>query len=241
MGVTSKLDPRRPAGGVLPAVSGVAANLLGLPWPVKGKGRAGVVICLLVVLATGCAGSSLRPENAAGAKTYSQEAGGLRVSVEAEAWHGRPRKLTDYILPFLVQIRNSGLDPVSIARTDFLLVDDSSRQYLPLPPAEVVSLLGGHATSGIALAPSISVEGSTGGGTVFGGGLGIALGGYGSDTRDVIPDALPEGPIPPGAEARGFLYFPPPASGFKSLRLVLIIRNLLSPPRLDFEFRRTGV
>lgn len=240
MGVTSKPDPRRPAGGVLSAAADVAANLLGLPWPVKGKGRAGVVLCLLLVVASGCAGPGLRPEKAPGAGTYSQEAGGLRVSVEAEAWHGRPRKLTDYILPFLVQIRNSGPNPVTIARSDFLVLDNSSRQYLPLPPADVVALLGGHATSGIALSPAISVEGSTAGGTVFGGGLGITLGGYASDTRDVIPEALPEGPIQPGKEARGFLYFPPPASGFKSLRLVLIIRNLLSPPRMDFEFRRSG-
>lgn len=159
--------------------------------------------------------------------------------MEAEAWNGRPKSLPDHVLPFLVRITNGAARPVTLSRTDFFLLDEANRQYLPLPPIEVVSLLGGRAPSGVAVSPSIGISGSTAGDTIFGGGLGILFGGYGTDTRDVIPGALAEGPVQPGAEARGFLYFPPPASGPTALRLVVIIRDLPGEPRLDFEFPRT--
>jgi hypothetical protein len=240
MGVTSDLDARGPAGAGPPALLGAEVNLLGLPWRVKEKGRAGLIFCLLLLAGSACAGLTKRPETVAGVGAISQELGRLRVSVEAQAWQGRPRKLTNYVLPFLVRIINNSENPVTIARSDFLLMDGTNRQYLPLPPAEVVTLLGGRAPSGVAVSPSVGVSGSTAGGTIFGAGLGIALGGYGSDNRDVIPDALADGPIQPGAEARGFLYFPPSASSFKSLRLVVMLRHIPGQPRLDFEFRRTG-
>jgi hypothetical protein len=68
-------------------------------------------------------------------------------------------------------------------------------------------------------------------------GLGITLGGSGADTRDIIPQALAEGPILPAAEVKGFLYFQQPAPGFKNLRLVVVPRDLAGQPRLEFEFR----
>jgi hypothetical protein len=90
------------------------------------------------------------------------------------------------------------------------------------------------------VSPSVGVAGSSASRTIFGAGLGIALGQYGTDARDIIPEALAEGPVQPGAEAKGFLYFPHPASGFKALRLVVILRDLSGQPRIDFEFRRGG-
>lgn len=163
----------------------------------------------------------------------------LRISVEAEAWNGRPRSLPEYVLPFLIILRNSGTAQLIITRADFLLLDDANRQYLPLAPSEVVTLLGGRA-SGVGVSPSVGVSGSTAGGTSVGVGLGILLGGYGTDTRDVIPRALPEGPILPDAEVKGFVYFPRPVSGYKSLRLVAAPQGLPGKPRLDFEFRRAA-
>ena len=163
----------------------------------------------------------------------------LRVSVEAEAWNGRPRNLPDYVLPFLIILKNTGTAPVAVTRADFLLLDEANRQYLPLAPSEVVTLLGGR-SSGVGVSPSVGVSGSTGGSTSVGVGLGILLGGYGADTRDVIPQRLPEGPIMPDAEVRGFLYFPHPAPGYKSLRLVAAPLGLPGKPRLDFKFRRPG-
>ncbi len=186
-----------------------------------------------------CGGPTLQPATPIGTGTIVQEAPGLRVSVEANAWQGRPGSLAGYVLPFLVILRNTGTAPVTIARTDFSLLDDANRQYLPLVPTEVVTIMGGQ-VSGTTVYPSVGVGGSSGGSTVYGVGLGIALGAYGTDTRDIIPQALAEGPIQPGAEVRGFLYFPQPASGYKSLRLVFSPREIPGTPRLDFEFRPAG-
>ncbi len=215
-------------------------NLLG--WLRRVKGKAGgwgwLPMLPALPLLAACAGPTLRPETPTGTGAIVQEMPPLRISVEAEAWHGQPRSLPDHVLPFLITLRNTGTIPVIITRADFLLLDDANRQYLPLAPSEVVTLLGGR-SSGVGVSPSVGVSGSTGGSTSVGVGLGILLGGYGTDTRDIIPQALAEGPLLAGAEVKGFVYFPRPASGYKSLRVVVAPQGLPAHPRLDFEFRRT--
>jgi len=220
-----------------------ATNLLGPPHRVKGKGwRVLSPFSLLAMTLVGfsaCAGQVAYLATPSGHAAILQEIPGLRLSVEVNAWRGRPSSLTGYVLPFLVSLRNTGAAPVAIARTDFSLLDDANRQYLPLTPTEVVSILGGR-VSGTSVYPSVGVSGSTGGSTAFGLGLGMVFGGYGTDTRDIIPQALAEGPIQPGAEVRGFVYFPLPSPGYKSLRLVFSPRELPGQPGLDFEFRPAG-
>lgn len=218
-----------------------AMNLLGWVQRVKGKARSWRRLAMLPVLSllAACAGSALGPRTPTGTGAIVQEMPSLRISVEAEAWHGRPRSLPDHVLAFLIVLTNTGTTPVTITRADFFLLDDANRQYLPLPPSEVITLLGGRA-SGVGLSPSVGVSGSTAGGTAAGVGLGISLGGSGTDTQDIIGQALAEGPLLPGAGAKGFLYFPQPAPGYKNLRIVVAPQALPAHPRLDFEFRRTG-
>ncbi len=184
-----------------------------------------------------CAGPQFRPDTPSGSGPIVQEAAGLQVSIEADAWRGRPKWLADYVLPFLVQVKNTSEVPAAVLRTDFLLLDDTNRQYTPLPPSDVVVLLGGR-SPGVAISPSAGVTGSTAGGTIFGAGLGFSFGGSTSAVWDVISAALPEGPVQPGDAAQGFLYFPLPASPYKVLRVVFSPRQLPGPPRLDFVFRR---
>jgi hypothetical protein len=224
-----------------PEASTAATNLRGRLSRVKGKagGWRRLLMLALLALIAACAGPTPRPQTRTGTGAIVQEMPSLHVSVEAEAWNGQPRNLPEYILPFLVILQNTGTAPVAVTRADFFLLDDANRQYLPLAPSEVVTLLGGRA-SGVGVSPSVGVSGSTAGSTSVGVGLGILLGGYGADTRDVIPLGLPEGPILPGAEVKGFLYFPHPAPGYKGLRFVLAPQALPGKPRLDFEFRRPG-
>ena len=226
-----------------PTAPAAPMNVLKAPSRVKGKGpgrRALLALLGLGHLAIGaCATPTLRPATPTGTGPVIQEIQGLRIAVEADAWHGRPRALPDHVLPFLIRVTNTGAKAVTIRRTDFLLLDHANRQYLPLAPAEVVTMLGGSA-SGVGVSPSVGIEGSTAGSTVFGVGLGISLGATGAETRDIIPQALGEGPLLAGAESKGFIYFPRPAPGFRSLRLVVAPRDLPGQPRLDFEFRRTG-
>ena len=196
------------------------------------------LLATLALLAACASGPALQPAMTSAPGPVTQEVPGLQVSVDSRAWQGRPRNLTDRILPFLIQVRNSGTAPLAFVRSDFLLLDETNRQYLPLAPTDVVSALGGQ-PSGTVVSPSVGVATGSGG-TAFGLGLGVYLGGpYGadSDTRDIIPQALPEGPLVPGAEMRGFLYFPIPTPGYRTLRLVVLPRDVPGQPRLEFEFQ----
>jgi hypothetical protein len=224
----------------------VATNLLWPPHRVKGKGWPVLPALSLLALTLGgftaCGGPVSTLATPSGTGAILQETPGLRVSVEVNAWQGQPSSLASYVLPFLVTLKNIGNAPVATARTDFSLLDEANRQYLPLAPTEVVTIMAGSG-SGTTVYPSVGIGGSTGSwgsSTGFGVGLGAVFGGYGTDTRDIIPQALAEGPIQPGAEVMGFLYFPLPAPGYKSLRLVFAPRDPPGQPRLDFEFRPGG-
>lgn len=217
-------------------------NVLGPPHGVKGKGRhrlfAVGLLALTLAGLSGCGGPTLVPAAPTGSGAIVQEVPGFRLVVQAGAWQGRPGSLTGYVVPFLVSLRNTGTAPLTIARTDFSLLDDVNRQYLPLAPIDVVAIMGGSGSS-TTVYPSVGVGGSGGSwgsSTAFGLGLGAVFGGYGTDTRDIIPQAMAEGLIQPGAEVMGFLYFPLPAPGYKSLRVVFAPRSLPGQLRMDFEF-----
>ena len=109
----------------------------------KGNDRAAPLVGLALAFAAiiACARPSLAPGTPPGTGLIAKEIVGLRVSVEAEAWHRRPRDLAKRVMPFLLILRNAGAHTVTIARTDFLLLDDSNRQYLPLLVAEVKGFL----------------------------------------------------------------------------------------------------
>lgn len=221
-------------------------NLLGPPHGVKGKGRHLLRgFGLLAVMLVGCSasgGPTLVPAAPTGSGAIVQEVPGFRLVVQAGAWQGRPGSLTGYVVPFLVSLRNTGTAPLTVARTDFSLLDDVNRQYLPLAPIDVVAIMGSSGSS-TTVYPSVGVGGSSGSwgsSTGYGVGLGAVFGGYGTDTRDIIPQALAEGLIQPGAEVMGFLYFPLPAPGYKSLRVVFAPRSLPGQLRLDFEFLPTS-
>jgi hypothetical protein len=225
-----QLTTRRP-------LLGFDATVLGRLRRVKGKGR--LLGLLLVCTSIGaCAGPALGPDAPGMAGPILQEVPGLLVAVEVGAWKAPPGGLPDTVLPLQVTLRNTGTRPVMAARQDFALLDQSNRQYLPIPPADVAAMYGGGSGSGVGISPSVGFGGSSGGRSFFGGGLGVAFGSWGSDTRDIIPLGLADGPIQPGAEIRGFLYFPRPAPEAQDLRLVAVLRDLAGTPSLEFRFRR---
>jgi hypothetical protein len=221
---------RRPLLGFLATVPGRLRR-------VKEKGR--LLGLILVSVGIGaCAGPALVPDVPGMAGPILQEVPGLRVSVEIGAWNARPSGLTDTVLPLLVTLRNTGTHPVTVARQDFALLDQANRQYLPIPPADVAAMYGGASGSGVGISPSVGFGGSSGGRSFYGGGLGVTFGSWGSDMRDIIPLGLAEGPIQPGAEVRGFLYFPRPAPETQGFRLVAVLGDPPATPPLEFRFRR---
>jgi hypothetical protein len=141
----------------------------------------------------------------------------------------------------LVTLRNTGDRPVTVARQDFALLDQANRQYPSIPALDVAAMYGGGGGSGVAVSPSLgfgSGSGGWGNRSFVGGGLGFTFGSWGSDIRDIVPLALADGPIQPGAEVRGFLYFPRPAPESQAVRLVFIARDFPGTPQLEFGFRR---
>jgi hypothetical protein len=101
-------------------------------------------------------------------------------------------------------------------------------------------MFGGGGGSGVAVSPSVGFGGSSGGWgnrSFVGGGLGFTFGSWGSDIRDIIPLALADGPIQPGAAVRGFLYFPRPAPTARKCA-VAFFRDLPGTPQMQFRFRR---
>lgn len=203
------------------------------------KGKAGGVPALVLALGLGaCAQPVFIPDGPGAAGPILHEAPGLTVAVETNAWTARPNALADTVLPLLVVLRNTGTRAVFVARQDFALIDQANRQYLPIHPTEVATMYGGGA-SGVAVSPSVGFGGSSGGGSFFGGGIGLSFGSWGGDARDIIPLALAEGPIQTGAEVRGFLYFPRPAPDIRDVRLVAVLRDLPGTPLLEFRFRRS--
>jgi hypothetical protein len=212
-------------------------TVLGDLWCVKGKAFSLVLIAVIFGL-IGCAQPTFVPDTTGGPAPLLHEAPGVLVAVETNAWKGRPSGLRDTVLPLLVTMRNTGTQPVGVSRHDFVLLDQTNRQYAPLHPVDVLAMFGGGGGSGVGISPSIGIGGSSRGGSVVGGGLGVTFGSWGTDTRDIVPLALSEGPIHPGAEARGFLYFPRPAPEAGDVRLVATLRDVPGAPQLEFQFRR---
>jgi hypothetical protein len=212
-------------------------TVLGALNGVKGKARG---LSLLIVAAGlgACAQPAFVPDSPGAAGPLLQEVPGLLIAVEGDAWRARPSSLPDTVLPLLVTVRNTGTAPVSVARQDFALLDQANRQYLPIPAADVAAMYGGGGGSGVAVSPSVGFGGATGGRSWMGGGIGMTFGSWGSDVRDIIPLALADGPIQPGAEVRGFLYFPRMAPDNQGVRLVAVLRDLPGTPRMEFRFRR---
>jgi len=210
------------------------------------KGKAGLLSLLALAVGAGltaCAQPALVPDGPGAAGPVLQEAPGLQVAVEAGAWNARPGSLSDTVLPLLVTLSNTGDRPVTVSRQDFALLDQANRQYSSIHPADVAAMFGGGGGSGVAVSPSVGFGGSSGGWgnrSFVGGGLGFTFGSWGTDTRDIIPLAMADGPVQPGATVRGFLYFPRPAPESQEVRLIAIFRDVPGTPRMEFRFRRAG-
>jgi len=212
-------------------------TVLGALRCVKWKARA---LSLPIVAAglAACAQPGFVPDTPGAKGPLVQEVPGLVVTVEADAWRARPSGLAEAVFPLLVTVRNTGMSPVTVARQDFALLDQANRQYPPIPAADVAAMYGGGGGSGVAVSPAFGFGGSTGGRSWMGGGIGMTFGSWGSDVRDIIPLAFADGPIQPGAEVRGFLYFPRLAPDSQGVRLVAMMRDRPAAPQLEFRFRR---
>jgi hypothetical protein len=152
------------------------------------------------------------------------QAEGVAVFVDGDAWKGAPRDLEDVMAPLWVTVQNHGKEPVRLLYRDFTLELPSGLRVTPLPPFAIntpgptrVRAITQPAffASGFYLSP------------VYGGfypGMRVwyrplPLDPFFYDTyharwrvplptEDMLRSALPEGVLSPGGSVSGFLYFP---------------------------------
>lgn len=63
-----------------------------------------------------------------------EQARGVRIWVDGDAWSGYPQELSEYVTPVFVRIQNNGTRPVRIAYSQFALVGANGFEYRVLPP-----------------------------------------------------------------------------------------------------------
>ena len=151
-------------------------------------------------------------------------------------WPWSPKNLNDYVTPYYVKITNNSAKTIILDYEDVIIFDQFKNQYTPLSPDTVASIFNtgtGTTYSGGYSYPQLSV----GVGFGFGGGYGrrygyrgyrrgyygprVGIYGYSPvyyypppayysrpvNTSDILTQALPLGPVHPGATITGFLYF----------------------------------
>ncbi len=197
-------------------------------------------LLFLFLLLQGCAGSRLLalPDSAGqasdGRQAISKRLPDLDVTVEAGAWHHRPRRFTDEFLPFLIQIVNQSRVDVNLRLAEVSLVDDHGRTRRPLRPDEAVSLLRGGPDP-LAIIPSIGIEASGPEPTIFNLELGLNFS-RDRDLRHIRRLAFPPEPIRPGSRAEGFIYFPKPPSDASRLTVFLTLDAPSGRHELPFSY-----
>ncbi|MFQ5509997.1 MAG: hypothetical protein ACE5FN_11795 [Leptospirillia bacterium] len=121
----------------------------------------------------------------------TQEVGALRVTVRIVSWRDDPLyRLEPYVTPLYLQVKNQGPHPVPFSLSDAVLVDGDGTLYRPLPPQRLEGMLTGAKG---AVAPQDAV-------------LDPSLYRYDTDLAATL-GALTDGPIEPGTQIQGALYF----------------------------------
>jgi len=119
----------------------------------------------------------------------TQQVGGVLVTVRTVGWQSEQLdRLEPYVTPLFVEVKNQGPDTIDFSVDGALLVDNEGTLYRPLPPERLQELL----TSASAPPPT-----TTPGASPFP---------YDLELLSTL-GALKSGPVPPGTQIRGAIYF----------------------------------
>jgi hypothetical protein len=179
-----------------------------------------------------------------------EDQGGVRMTIDGDSWPSDTIPLGHGVTPVLVTIDNHSGGPVLVRREDFALQGDSGHRYAALPPAEV--LVPGSdkpvTIPELLLTPAESMprdhmrplppgpnpvadlsrwETSFPYNPYFFKGVTI-----GPEVRKQQPlaRALPEGTLPDGARAAGFVYFAAAPSERRALFEAQLLKNADTSP-----------
>lgn len=164
-------------------------------------------------------------------------AGGVRMTVEGNAWDGIPRAL-DAVVPVKVSIQNDSGRPLRVRFKDLQLSASEGEALAALPPVSIEQAMQAVGGSGEgAIDPDIDadrffvvpkVSGLYAGLPTWKGRFDFDAGYYGGlygdwpvrlPTLDMVRKAIPEGVIDRGGRVSGFLYFRNVPQGLDRVRL----------------------
>jgi len=114
---------------------------------------------------------------------------GVTVTVQVVGWQSETlTRLDPYVTPLFVQVRNDGPEPVKFSLDNVVLVDDEGTLYRYVPPARLQELLtAGQPVGGVVTPADPALP-------------------YDIELLSTL-GALSSGPVPPGTQIRGAVYF----------------------------------
>jgi len=178
---------------------------------------------LLALAAAGCGARRLVPLDGAAAgdphrPLVQKVAGALTLSVQPQAWAGRPEGFEGTFLPLRIIVRNASPEEVTLHAQDQVLHDDRGNRWRAVPPEEAGRQFAEYIDT--IRRPTANVVAAGPAPTTWHLGLGLRRE-RPPDLTEVLHLAFPEGPIPPDASGEGFFYFPLPPDGWRRLQLIL--------------------
>jgi hypothetical protein len=182
--------------------------------------RSGFLLAALALAAaSGCAHLApvADPVNTVASDKYgtTQQVGGVLVTVRTRGWQSEQLdRLEPYVTPMFVEVKNQGDATVNFSVDDAVLVDNEGTLYRPLPPERLQELL----TSASAPPTTLPEEPSP-----FP---------YDIELLSTL-GALKSGPVPPGTQIRGAIYFQRAVDWAEELTLRLTIEG----ETREFRFR----
>lgn len=194
---------------------------------------AGFILCFFTFM-TACAPKIIPRAGQPGfvdleSSIITKEKDGIRVSVQTEEWRYTPYAINEYFTPFLFLIRNNTRDKVAIRYSGLILFDEHGNQFEAVPPEGVEYMMA-----------SRDVYGDRGPDLFFRYEETRPPSAYGLEVpaylrrpfSNISIFSLPEAPIYPNSQVRGFVYFRKAITYGKALRL----RVELGGFQEEFEF-----
>ncbi len=212
----------------------------------------------LATLSACAVGPRLEPVAVPGVPSVTVTESGVRLTVFPNTWSAYPGDLPQYFTPLEVRIENARDEELAIRLEDFVALDDGRQQYRALPPGEVARAVSGGARDvgpgntrdAIQVAGPWSPHRRPYRAPYYW----PYYGPYGAwgywdpyypyswarpAPRDVLTLGLREGPLLPGANVQGFLYFQQATARGSTLAVSWVPRlaNGTPLPALSAQFR----
>ncbi|MGC8852682.1 MAG: hypothetical protein ACP5P0_03645 [Hydrogenobacter sp.] len=155
----------------------------------------------------------------------------VQILVKTHAWKYSPSDLPYYVLPIYLEVKNLSTKSLYIERQGVHLIDDENRQYNPIPPGDVSSMLGGNVRFSFGIA-YYSYP--------YWFGYYPYYPYYPPTYPDIVNNAFLFGTLEPGAILKGFVYFQKPTNYQKRviLRVEYRIDNETKKVSFPFEVQR---